>query len=150
MKVLQFGFGDKGAHIYLPHKYEANCVVYTGTHDNDTTLGWWETISKPERAAVEAYLGKSTDGIHWTMIRAAYSSVAGLAIVPLQDVLGKGSEGRMNTPSRSDHNWGWRYDPADLKPEHAKKLARITETSDREPSAPPLPAGEHSERKVCE
>jgi 4-alpha-glucanotransferase len=150
MRVLQFGFGDKGAHIYLPHQYEKNCVVYTGTHDNDTTVGWWKTISKPERAAVECYLGKPTDGIHWSMIRAALGSVAGLAIVPLQDVLGLGSEARMNTPSRTDDNWGWRYRSDQLDQQHSKKLARITELSDREPPQVVSPGDEKSEREVRE
>jgi 4-alpha-glucanotransferase len=148
MKVLQFGFGDKGAHMYLPHRYEPNCVVYTGTHDNDTTLGWWETISKAERTAATAYLGSPEDGIHWAMIRAAYGSVAAFAIVPLQDVLGLDSAARMNTPSRTDNNWGWRFRGADLRSEHAAKLSKITETSDREPPSVPSPTGKQGQGKI--
>src|SRR5581483_4927416 len=83
MRVLQFGFGDPGAHIYLPHRYDPNTVVYTGTHDNDTTVGWWQSRNGAERSAIEAYLGLGSDGIHWAMIRAAVNSVAELAIVPL-------------------------------------------------------------------
>jgi 4-alpha-glucanotransferase len=133
MKVLQFGFGDKGAHIYLPHRYEPHCVVYTGTHDNDTTLGWWESISAAERANVSAYLGIPHDGIHWSLIRAALNSVAELAVIPLQDVLGLGPDARMNTPSRTHDNWGWRFSAGDLRPELAAKLATLTELADREP-----------------
>jgi 4-alpha-glucanotransferase len=149
MKVLQFGFGDKGAHIYLPHQHEPDCVVYTGTHDNDTTLGWWESLGKDERKAVETYLGKPADGIHWAMIRAALGSVARLAIVPLQDVLGLDSQARMNTPSRTEDNWGWRFLPGALNKEQAIKLRQITEMCDREPTKP-SPRGEKRNRKVSE
>jgi len=135
MKVLQFGFGDKGAHMYLPHRYERNCVAYTGTHDNDTTVGWWETLDKEQREAVSAYLGESKDGIAWTLIRACLGSPAQYAIVPLQDVLDLDSEARMNTPSRPEGNWGWRYKANDLDPRLAAKLAALVEVSDREPSA---------------
>lgn len=134
MRVLQFGFGDPGAHIYLPHKYERNTVVYTGTHDNDTTLGWWKSISNHERGHVGAYLGDANDGIHWAMIRAAEGSIANLSVVQLQDVLGLGSEARMNVPSQSSGNWSWRYAPDALTPELARKLAVLTEVSDRIPS----------------
>ena len=109
MKVMQFGFGDPGAHIYLPHKFEPNTIVYTGTHDNDTTPGWWSTASEAERRAASAYFGVEDDSIQWAMIRAAETSVSRLCVVPLQDVLGLGSEGRMNVPSRPDGNWSWRY-----------------------------------------
>ena len=108
---MQFGFGDPGAHIYLPHKFEPNTVVYTGTHDNDTTLGWWRTASDAERRAASAYFGVEDDGIQWAMIRAAETSVSRLCVVPLQDVLGLGSEARMNVPSQANGNWSWRYAP---------------------------------------
>jgi 4-alpha-glucanotransferase len=132
MKVLQFGFGDKGSHIYLPHNYERACVAYTGTHDNDTTVGWWGALDDAGRARVRAYLGDPADGIHWAMIRAALGSPAALALVPAQDVLGLGSEARMNTPSRPDANWTWRLLPAALSPAHAEKLAAIAEVADRD------------------
>jgi 4-alpha-glucanotransferase len=135
MKVLQFGFGDKGAHMYLPHRYERNCVAYTGTHDNDTTVGWWEALDKAQREAVIAYLGEAKDGIEWTLIRACLGSPAQFAIVPLQDVFGLDSEARMNTPSLPAGNWGWRYGAQDLEPRLAEKLAALVEVSDREPSA---------------
>ena len=134
MKVLQFGFGDPGAHIYLPHKFEPNCVVYTGTHDNDTTVGWWNSLAtEEEKTYAAAYVGEAMDGIHWAFIRAAFNSVANLAVVPLQDVLGLDSDTRMNTPSRTDGNWGWRYEPGALLEELAEKLAALTGVCDRVP-----------------
>ena len=133
MKVLQFGFGDKGSHIYLPHNYETACVAYTGTHDNDTTVSWWESLDEAGRAPVRAYLGEPDDGIHWAMIRAVVTSPAALALIPAQDVLGLGSEGRMNTPSRPDSNWGWRLTRGQLNGGLAAKLGALTEVADREP-----------------
>jgi len=134
MAVLQFGFGDPGAHIHLPHTFTCEKVVYTGTHDNDTMVGWWATgATELERQYVQAYLGCCEDGIHWAMIRAAFRSVANLCIVPLQDVLGLGSEARMNVPSLEEGNWRWRFG-ADLpRPEVAKQLAALTEICDRLP-----------------
>lgn len=139
MAVLQFGFGDVGAHIYLPHSFSKEKVVYTGTHDNDTLLGWWESgATKHERQQAEAYLGRSDDGVNWSMIRAAHDSVASLCVVPLQDVLGLGSDARMNVPSRGEGNWRWRCDAESLRPDLAKRLATLVEVSDRLPE--PLPA----------
>lgn len=140
MKVLQFGFGDQGAHIYLPHNFEPNCVVYTGTHDNDTTVGWWSSGASPdEKRQVLSYVGDSGEGIHWALIRLASSSVARLAVVPMQDVLGLGSDSRMNVPSRKDGNWGWRMSADALSLNHgvAEKLAALAEVSDRLPEAEP-------------
>jgi 4-alpha-glucanotransferase len=139
MAVLQFGFGDPGAHIYLPHTYTKAKVVYTGTHDNDTVLGWWNSsATERERCHVQSYLGPCQDGLHWGMIRAAINSVASLAVIPLQDVLGLGSEARMNVPSSGDGNWCWRYRGEMLRPELAEKLALLTEVADRL-SPPPSP-----------
>lgn len=132
MRVMQFGFGNPGAHIYLPHKFEPNTVVYTGTHDNDTTVGWWKSgTSEEERRFVRAYLGDPADGIQWAMIRAAEGSVARQCVIPLQDVLGFGSDTRMNVPSSANGNWSWRYKPNALAPEVAEKLALIIEVADR-------------------
>ena len=132
MRVMQFGFDNPGAHIYLPHKFEPNTVVYTGTHDNDTTPGWWKNgISGEGRRFASAYLGQPADGVHWAMIRAAETSVARLCILPLQDVLGLGSDARMNIPSSSNGNWSWRYQPGSLAPELAEKLATLMEACDR-------------------
>jgi len=133
MSVLQFGFGDEGAHIYLPHRAEGK-VIYTGTHDNDTVEGWWQSgASEHERRNAEAYLGRCDDGIHWAFIRAVQCSPASLSVVPLQDVLGLGSEARMNTPSLHGGNWRWRFDEGQLKGDLAAKLALLAEMSDRIP-----------------
>ncbi len=133
MRVMQFGFGNRGAHIYLPHQFERNTVVYTGTHDNDTTLGWWQSwATEQERCHASAYLGHDPEGINWAFIRGAEGSVADLCVIPLQDVLGLGSEGRMNVPSQADGNWTWRYGPGALTAELASKLATIAEVSDRD------------------
>jgi 4-alpha-glucanotransferase len=133
MSVLQFGFSDEGAHMYLPH-HAAGKVIYTGTHDNDTTSGWFRSgASDHERSNAEAYLGRCDDGIHWAFIRAAERSVADLALIPLQDVLGLGSEARMNTPSVHGGNWKWRLDPGQFSAEIAAKLAHLAEVTDRLP-----------------
>jgi 4-alpha-glucanotransferase len=134
MRVIQFGFGDKGAHMYLPHRYVQNTVVYTGTHDNDTTVGWAKNCADHEQQAASVYFGEAPDGIHWAMIRAAENSVAKLCIVQLQDVLGLDSDCRMNIPSHPEGNWTWRYRPGELTPALAGKLADITELADRAPS----------------
>jgi 4-alpha-glucanotransferase len=133
MRILQFAFGDPGAHIYLPHRYQANTVVYTGTHDNDTTLGWWNSCTENERKSAGALLGEASDGINWAMIRLAESSTANLCVVPLQDVLSLGSEARMNVPSFGDGNWTWRYSPGALRADLAQKLAILAEVTDRQP-----------------
>jgi 4-alpha-glucanotransferase len=140
MAVLQFGFGDEGAHMYLPHRAQGK-VIYTGTHDNDTVAGWWQSgAAEHERRNAEAYVGRCEDGIHWAFIRAAQCSAASLCIVPLQDVLGLGSEARMNTPSLNGGNWRWRFQQQQLKSELAAKLAHLAELSDRlpKPSAAPM------------
>ena len=133
MKVLQFGFSGKGAHNYLPHRYERNTVVYTGTHDNDTTRGWWENgATAEEKAEVKAYLHPGAEEVVWAMMRAAAASVADICLFPAQDLLNLGSEARMNVPALPRGNWSWRC------PEHAwqarltEKLAELTEVTDRE------------------
>jgi len=143
MAVLQFGFGDPGAHQYLPHRLTPDRVVYTGTHDNDTTLGWWNGgASENERRSALAYLGSCEDGINWAMIRAAQSSPASLSVAPLQDVLGLGSEARLNTPSVKTGNFRWRFQPGALIPTLAAKLAALAEVTDRVPGSLPVPADE--------
>jgi 4-alpha-glucanotransferase len=110
MKVLHFAFGDTPRNPYLPHNYTTpNAVVYTGTHDNDTTLGWFQSISSDEREKVQTYLGRDGRDICWDLIRLAYSSVADMAVVPLQDILRLGTEARMNVPGVTGANWAWRY-----------------------------------------
>jgi 4-alpha-glucanotransferase len=139
MAVLQFAFGDPGAHAYLPHRLTPNHVIYTGTHDNDTTLGWWSTLSEKERGAVLSLMGPCNDGPNWGLIRLAQSSPANFSVAPLQDVLGLGSEARLNTPSTHTGNYHWRYNPGALTPEQASKLAALAEVTDRlpEPMAAP-------------
>jgi 4-alpha-glucanotransferase len=135
MCVLQFGFGDEGAHMYLPHR-SVGKVIYTGTHDNDTVVGWWTSAAgEHERRNAESYVGRCDDGIHWAFIRAAQSSPAELSIIPMQDVLGSGSDARMNTPSLNNGNWRWRLRNDQLKPEVASKLALIAEVTDRLPKS---------------
>lgn len=133
MAVLQFGFGDEGAHMYLPHR-AAGKVMYTGTHDNDTVVGWWNSgAADHERCNAAAYVGRGDDGIHWSFIRTAICSPASLSIVPLQDVLGLGSEARMNIPSQNGGNWRWRFEESQLTAASAAKLAQLVELSDRVP-----------------
>jgi 4-alpha-glucanotransferase len=142
MAVMQFGFHDPGAHMYLPHR-AAGKVLYTGTHDNDTTVGWFHSgAADHERQNAHAYLGRCDDGIHWGFIRAALSSVAELALIPLQDVLGLGSEARMNRPSSNNGNWKWRFAPGQFADELTTKLARLAEVTDRLPQRFPVPADE--------
>jgi 4-alpha-glucanotransferase len=143
MAVLQFGFGDEGAHMYLPHR-AAGKVIYTGTHDNDTTVGWFTSAAaQHECRGAECYLGRSEDGVHWSFIRGAQASVADLALVPMQDVLGLGSEARMNTPSMNDGNWSWRMTPGQFEGEVITKLARLAEVTDRLPETLAVPAEEN-------
>jgi 4-alpha-glucanotransferase len=132
MKVLQFGFSDKGAHTHLPHKFTVGTVAYTGTHDNDTTQGWWNSASKAERAAVEALVGPVGGRPAWPLIRAAEASVAEMAIAPAQDLLELGSEARMNTPAVPAGNWSWRAPENCWTDDLAACLAAIAEVTDRD------------------
>ncbi|MBK6864567.1 MAG: 4-alpha-glucanotransferase [Ideonella sp.] len=125
MRVLQFAFGDDHRNTYLPHHHEPDAVVYTGTHDNDTTLGWWATASAHERSHLLAYLGSAGSEPHWDLIRAACASVADTAIVPLQDVLGLATEARMNLPGEAEGNWGWRFEWTQVEPWHGERLAAL-------------------------
>jgi 4-alpha-glucanotransferase len=109
MKVLQFAFAADASDPYLPNNYIKNCVVYTGTHDNDTTKGWYTQAPEKERDFVRRYLGRDDSNLAWEFIRLVFASVADTAIVPLQDVLGLGSEARMNTPGLASGNWSWRF-----------------------------------------
>jgi 4-alpha-glucanotransferase len=135
MRVLQFGFSDRGAHIYLPHQYVPNTVAYTGTHDNDTMLGWWKNdATVEERAHVQRYLEviERDEEIVGAMMRAAARSVAKLCIFTMQDILRLGSEARMNTPSNRLGNWSWRYRAEEITPEMAEELAELMELTDRD------------------
>jgi len=108
MKVLQFAFANDDRDPFLPHHHVPNCVVYTGTHDNDTALGWYASAPEKERDFARRYLGRDGSDFAWDLIRAAFASVADTAIVPLQDVLDLGPEARMNLPGRPAGNWSWR------------------------------------------
>jgi 4-alpha-glucanotransferase len=117
-------------------------VVYTGTHDNNTTLGWWrEDASELERNHIQTYLQpiQHGDDIVWAMIRAAARSVANICIIPMQDVLHLGSEARMNTPAATAGNWTWRYSLGSLHPDFAVQLAALMEMTDRDGYVPPEP-----------
>jgi 4-alpha-glucanotransferase len=136
MKVLQFAFGGGSDNPYLPHNYaDPNCVVYSGTHDNDTTRGWYAAASAHERDHIRRYLGADQSDIAQQLIRLALSSTANTALVPLQDVLGLGSEARMNTPGAPESNWAWRFQADQLDPERADCLAQLTETYGRSQTA---------------
>jgi 4-alpha-glucanotransferase len=115
MSVLQFAWGGDAKNNYLPHNATANSVIYPGTHDNDTTLGWYRSISEAERNHVRRYLRISGDDIPWDFIRVAYASVARLAIVSLPDLFALDSRARFNTPAQAGGNWQWRYRAAELE-----------------------------------
>lgn len=115
MAILQFAFGGGSDNLYLPHNQRANSVVYPGTHDNDTTLGWYATANEANRDHVRRYLRVSGREIGWDFIRSAYSSVCTLAVIPLQDMLTLGAEARFNTPGTSHGNWTWRYRAEQLR-----------------------------------
>ncbi len=134
MKILQFAFGAGPGDPFLPFNYDRNCVVYTGTHDNDTTVGWFNQLSNYERDEVLRYLGCiDPQGIHWSLIRMGWMSIANIAIVPYQDLLGLGTDARMNFPGKPEGNWGWRYRPEALNREVGDRLKTMTYISGRAP-----------------
>ncbi len=128
MKILQFAFDSDRANPFLPFNYiRRNCVVYTGTHDNDTTVGWYVERSIEEQARVNDYLGCTVpEGIHWSLIRLAMGSVANTAIFPLQDIFGLDTDARMNVPSVAEGNWSWRYSKEMLIPWLSNHLKHLT------------------------
>lgn len=126
MRILQFAFDGKSDNLYLPHNYDANTVVYTGTHDNDTTPGWWRSLAAHEQAHIRRYLGVSAEGdMHWSLIHAASASVATLCVIPMQDVLGLDSAHRMNMPGQGDGFWEWRFNWGQVAPWHAERLLEL-------------------------
>lgn len=134
MKILQFAFGAGPGDPFLPFNYDRNCVVYTGTHDNDTTVGWFNQLSNYERDEVLRYLGCiDPQGIHWSLIRMGWMSIANMAIVPYQDLLGLDTDARMNFPGKPEGNWGWRYRPEALNREVGDRLKTMTYISGRAP-----------------
>lgn len=126
MKVLQFGFGGIPTDQFLPHNYPVNCVAYPGTHDNDTTAGWYNGASEKEKDFTRRYLARSGTDISWDMIRAAWSSVAIMTLATMQDLLSLGSEARMNFPGQASGNWSWRMPANALSPE---LMARLRDTN---------------------
>ena len=126
MKILQFGFSGAD-NPFLPHNYAANCVAYTGTHDNDTALGWFESAPKEERKFALRYLNSDGSDFAWDLIRGVWSSVAAYAVAPMQDVLSLGTEARMNYPSRLGGNWEWRMQEEDMSVALAERLHEFNE-----------------------
>ena len=125
MKILQFAFDGNNKNPYLPMNYPRNSVVYTGTHDNDTTLGWFQGLNDDDKRRIYDYLGNSSQSMPNALIYAALSSVANLAIIPMQDILRLGSADRMNTPGTIEGNWRWRYDWSQLTEEKASYVAYL-------------------------
>jgi 4-alpha-glucanotransferase len=146
MKVMQFAFGDDSQSPHLPHNFVANSAAYSGTHDNDTTLGWFnatesagytqdrQTLEK-ERLFAQNYLHSDGREINWDFIRACMASVAKMAIFPLQDVLGLPSSARMNVPGTKDGNWQWRFRKSDLDGSWSDRLRLMTELYGRLPAS---------------
>jgi len=131
MKVLEFAFSDP-YNAYLPHNHTANCICYTGTHDNDTLMGWYAGASKRERAFVKDYLGTDeAEGVRQAMLRCGMGSVAELFVAQLQDYLALGSEARINVPGVADGNWEWRLQPRRLTRALAKEIRALTHTFGR-------------------
>lgn len=136
MAVLQFAFDEGPDHIFLPHNFDRHSIAYTGTHDNDTLMGWWEHYDNEKgRAFAREYLGLSVcdEPVHWAFIRALMHSVADTVVVPLQDLLGLGSEARMNVPGRGSGNWSWRVTADMLTKEVAHRLKTLTYVYGRTP-----------------
>ncbi|GAB4431108.1 MAG: 4-alpha-glucanotransferase [Anaerolineae bacterium] len=139
MKILQFAFDAKErgslntTNAFLPHNHRYNCVVYPGTHDNDTTRGWYNQRSDEEKDLIRRYMARDDDDITWNFIRMAMASVARFAVVQMQDILGLDSDARMNTPSVLGGNWAWRYRPEALNNWSSSRLRELTELYAREP-----------------
>lgn len=131
MKVLQFAFGSDAKNENLPHNYSSNFLVYTGTHDNDTTLGWFNSIGKKERRMLRKYIQGSGKQLVKNMIEMAWGSAAQTAIIPMQDVLGLDSEARMNTPGTPSGNWSWRFTWPQIRQNHKVFLKQITDKYNR-------------------
>jgi 4-alpha-glucanotransferase len=145
MRILQFAFAGDTKNNFLPHNYISNTVVYSGTHDNDTTIGWFNTATEREREFVKKYVGTDGREIHWDLIRIASQSAADMAVFPLQDVLGLGTEARMNMPGHALGNWAWRFTWDQVQSWHALKLYEISALTNRtnadKLNLPPYPAG---------
>jgi len=132
MKILVFAFDSGESNVFLPHHYDENCVVYTGTHDNDTVMGWFKRIGEGERTFAQRYLKSSGEDIAWDMIKLGWSSKAVFAITPLQDLLSLDNSARMNYPGKPQGNWGWRFSESDLSEGLKSKLLDINYLYGRE------------------
>lgn len=126
MRILQFAFGDGENNSFLPHHYVSNSIAYTGTHDNDTILGWWATLSEHEKTFAKDYLHTDGHDIQWVMMRAISDSAANIVIFTMQDVLGLSGEHRMNLPGQSEGSWEWRFSWDQLQPNHTQALAQMS------------------------
>jgi len=133
MRILQFAFGEGEGNYFLPHHYIRNTIAYTGTHDNDTILGWWKTATNHEKEFAMYYLQSDGQEINWDMMRSISNSVASIVIFTMQDVLGLSSEYRMNLPGQSDGSWEWRFCWDQLRPEYTHKLELLSSESRRVP-----------------
>ncbi len=133
MRVLQFACGEDERNPFLPHHYVPNVVAYPGTHDNDTSVGWWESAQEHEKGFAQRYLGSDGAEISWDMMKVLSASVANTVIYPLQDVIALGSEHRMNLPGTSSGNWEWRFSWSQLQDTHAARLAELTAMHRRNP-----------------
>lgn len=143
MKILQFAFGGDATAPFLPHNYDDNCVVYTGSHDNDTTVGWFQSAPAKDQQYCRQYIGAGQDDIAGSLIRLAAASTASISIFPLQDVLSLGPDARMNTPGSPSDNWCWRLSTDQLQPHHAEKLAKLSNIFGR--NNHPLEAADNSD-----
>ncbi|MCK4898756.1 MAG: 4-alpha-glucanotransferase [Anaerolineales bacterium] len=135
MRILQFGFEGGPEDLFLPHNYPVNCVVYTGTHDNDTAQGWYERVSDEIRNFCRRYLARDGSDISWDLIRACWSSVAVIAIAPMQDFLSLGNDARMNYPGNPSGNWSWRMHPDSLGEELSRRIKELNHLYSRSLSA---------------
>jgi len=133
MRVLHFAFAEGESNLFLPHHYVPNTVAYTGTHDNDTTIGWWNRVATNEKAFAQQYLKSDGQDIQWDMMRALSDSVANTVIFPMQDILGLSSEHRMNFPGHPAGNWEWRFSWPQVRQEYTQKLAEMSAEHERLP-----------------
>jgi 4-alpha-glucanotransferase len=131
MRILQFAFGGAQEDRFFPHQFDRHTVVYTGTHDNETTAGWFANLTASEQQFLGRYAPGAEADPAWGLIRLAWASVADLAIAPLQDVLRLGNDARMNWPGTAEGNWKWRVDPALLTAESLQRLAELTDVYQR-------------------
>ena len=131
MRILQFGFEEGSRSNHLPHNFCHNTVVYTGTHDNDTFMGWHKSVDERVRTTIAKYAGEPSEPAPWNAIRLALGSVADLAIIPAQDLLALGNEARMNFPGKASGNWAWRLKPGALLNELSKRLLELNRSYGR-------------------